>query len=323
MSSSFFDPTCNPFQLIFVSFGWVGVSNRHSSLSADMERVFMTSRSPELVGRSDSVDSGPFQQKNGKLDDTIISVDLTMSSPNETRNEPHKVNGYESPSNEKNADELKVPSPNPTPSILIDNYEEEELQAKIVVSATTATDQQSEMNTSDHSGLTNSGAEVKRSSDQEVDVDTESETTHHHSRLLRLLSGDLGTDGVRDAETGALSVPTSTPSASETEANFLPPNLPGVRLGIRSLRAKDRIPSRVFRSLQHEFDSSTEDITQAVISSPPPFSPNHTNQLTSGFIGHSGFFRYSRLYASVTPETPSSATSELDGFFSHHQNALH
>ena len=165
-------------------------------------------------------------------------------------------------------------SPNPSaPSILIDKYEgEADVQ-------------------SDHSGVTNQ------------EEDTESEANHHHSRLLRLLSGDeLLCDG---------GVAENNPSTSENESgnSFLPPDMPGVRLRVRSLRAKDRIPSRVFRSLQHEFDSSSEDIVQQA--SPPP-SPHHQTVIGSNY------FRYSRLYASVTPETPSSATSELDGFFTSH-----
>lgn len=261
----------------------------------------MMSNNPESVRRTDSMNS----------------VENVTSLPVESQ----ETNRFESSSHAEKSEERTSLSSNPAPSILIDTYEEGESNPVLTKAET---DQQSEMNNSDHSGLmNNSGAEIKRSSDQDVDIiDTESEATHHHSRLLRLLSGDLG------SVEGVLSVlpdpSTSTPSLSENEATVLPPNLPGVRLRIRSLRAKDRIPSRIFRSLQHEFDSSTEDLSQAVVSSPPPLSPNHISQLTSGFIGqHSGFFRYSRLYASVTPETPSSATSELEGFFSHHQNSLH
>jgi hypothetical protein len=280
---------------------------RDLSLPADMESVFMTSNNPELVGGSDS---------NYFLENVISPAD-------EARIEPPKMKRFES-SHVEQSDEGRTAvssSSNPAPSILIDKYEEEESNPNPAL-GTAETDYRSDMNSSDQFGLTNNFAEIKHNSDQ--DVYTESEVTHHHSRLLRLLSGDLGgVESVSGGEAGALSAPTSTPSASETEATVLPPNLPGVRLRIRSLRAKDRIPSRVFRSLQHEFDSSTEDITQAVISSPPPLSPNQISQMTSGFIGYSGFFRYSRLYASVTPETPSSATSELEGFFSHHQNLLH
>ena len=263
----------------------------------------MMSNNPESVRRTDSMNS----------------VENVTSPPVESQ----KTNRFESSHAEKSEEQTSLSS-NPAPSILIDTYEERESNPNLGLTKA-ETDQQSEMNNSDHSGLiNNSGAEIKRSSDQDVDIiDTESEATHHHSRLLRLLSGDLGSvEGV----VSVLPDPsTSTPSLSENEATVLPPNLPGVRLRIRSLRAKDRIPSRIFRSLQHEFDSSTEDLSQAVVSSPPPLSPNHISQLTSaGFIGqHSGFFRYSRLYASVTPETPSSATSELEGFFSHHQNSLH
>jgi hypothetical protein len=276
-----------------------------------MESVFMTSNNPELVARSDS---------NSFVENTVTSL------ASEARLEPPKMmNGFVE---EKSDDEGRTAvssSSNPAaaPSILIDKYEEEESNPN---PALAENDYQSDVNSSSGQfALTNNNsgaAEIKRNSDQDVDTES-SEVTHHHSRLLRLLSGDLG--GVESVGGGdALSAPTSTPSASETEANVLPPNLPGVRLRIRSLRAKDRIPSRVFRSLQHEFDSSTEDIAQAVVSSPPPLSPNQNGPLTnSGFIGYSGFFRYSRLYASVTPETPSSATSELEGFFSHHQNLLH
>lgn len=286
-----------------------------------MERVFMTSNNPDfLVGVTDSVDSFQAQQTNQIVDDTVISNQVISSPEPRAQMEAHSQ--YE-PSSLAMPDEPISSSPNPAPSILINNYEEED---KIDLGQTAATmnevDLQSEMNNSDHSGLTNSGADVKRSSDQEADVDTESEAAHHHSRLLRLLSNDLGGDGSSGGETGVRSSPTSPPSASETETSFMPLTLPGVRLRIRSLRAKDRIPSRVFRSLQHEFDSSTEDIVQAVISSPPPLSPA-AGQLPSGTAGHSSFFRYSRLYASVTPETPSSATSELDGFFQSHLNPLH
>lgn len=245
------------------------------------------------------------------------SVGNVPSSPVE----PQKLSRFESSHIEKSEEQTAL-SLHPAPSILIDRYEEEESNTNLAL-ANAKTDQQSEMN-KHNSGLTNSGAEIKRNSDHDVDVNRESEATHHHSRLLRLLSGNLGgVEGLKGGETGSISAPTSTPSASETEATVLPPNLPGVRLRIRSLRAKDRIPSRIFRSLQHEFDSSTEDITQAVVSSPPPLSPNQISQLTSGFSGHFGIFRSSRLYASVTPETPSSATSELEGFFSHNQNCFH
>ncbi len=274
----------------------------------------MTSNNPELVGRSDS----------------NSFVENVTSLASEARLEPPKMNGFVEKSNDEGRTAVSSSSnPAAAPSILIDKYEEEESNPNPALAASAAaaeiTDHQSDLNSgSDHFALTNNNgaAEIKRNSDQDVDTES-SEVTHHHSRLLRLLSGDLG--GVESASGGdALSAPTSTPSASETEANVLPANLPGVRLRVRSLRAKDRIPSRVFRSLQHEFDSSTEDIAQAVVSSPPPLSPNQMGQMTnSGFIGYSGFFRYSRLYASVTPETPSSATSELEGFFSHHQNLLH
>ena len=230
---------------------------------ADMELVFMSSNSPELTSRKNSVDSCPIQTEKRTEDSAAaVRTDAGLNKPS-------------------------------APSILIDDYEEKPegiAQADVQ---------------SDHNS-----AETKPASSSDHDDDTESEAAHH-SRLLRLLSGVELCDGPSG------DAPTSTPSASETEASFLPPDMPGVRLRVRSLRAKDRIPSRVFRSLQHEFDSSTEDIVQAS----PPLSPQHqTGQLST--IG-SNFFRYSRLYASVTPETPSSATSELDGFFTSQQNPFH
>lgn len=273
----------------------------------------MTSNNPDLlVGISnESVDN--YQQQTNQIDDSVIS-DQLISCPEMPAQPQESQNELES-SSLTTPDERMSVSPNPAPSILIDNYEE---QGQVNSNpAPMEVDLQSEMNNSEHSGLTNSGADMKRNSDQEADVDTESEAAHHHSRLLRLLSNDLGADASSGGETGVRSSPTSPPSASETEAPFMPLILPGVRLRIRSLRAKDRIPSRVFRSLQHEFDSSTEDIVQAVVSSPTPGSPQ-TGQHPSGSTGHSSFFRYSRLYASVTPETPSSATSELEGFFQSH-----
>lgn len=257
--------------------------------------------SPELSSRKNSVDSCLIQEQNyGKTEDSVNPTsETTQVFP--LMNESTNLAAFE---------ERTAASPNPSaPSILIDNCEEEPEANNAL--ATAEADVQS-----DHSGLTNSGAEMKQRSSDQDEVDTESEAAHHHSRLLRLLSGEL-CDGPSGGE-----APTSTPSASETEANFLPPDMPGVRLRVRSLRAKDRIPSRVFRSLQHEFDSSTEDIVQAVVSSPPPLSIHQTGQLTSSTIG-SNFFRYSRLYASVTPETPSSATSELEGFFPSQQNPFH
>ena len=118
-----------------------------------------------------------------------------------------------------------------------------------------------------------------------------------HSRLLRLLSDDAVESSFEQA---AAFMPATLAEEMET---FLPasPCLPGVRLRIRSRRAKDRIPSRLFRSLQQEFDSSIEDMTSpALVLSDQPF------------------FRFPHLTPSLkTPETPSSATSELEGFFSH------
>ncbi len=177
------------------------------------------------------------------------------------------------------------------PTILIDNCEDQFLMDHLPVDQLVP-DQESDLNNSDHSAMTNS-VELKPS-DQDADVDTESEATHHHSRLLRLLSSE--------AETLHSLPPHPQVPTAELEAAFQPLQ-PGVRLRIKSKRAKDRIPSRVFRSLQHEFDSSTEDIQQSSSSSSAAHPPA------------SAFFRYSHLYASVTPETPSSATSELEGFF--------
>lgn len=117
-----------------------------------------------------------------------------------------------------------------------------------------------------------------------------------HSRLLRLLSDD-GVESTGFDQTEAFKPATL---AQEMEA-FLPASacLPGVRLRIRSRRAKDRIPSRLFRSLQQEFDSSSEDVT-------------------SPFLCDQPLFRFPHLNPSLkTPETPSSATSELEGFFAH------
>lgn len=181
-----------------------------------------------------------------------------------------------------------------TPSILIDNYEEVVSSQQITLDEG---DQQSDMNNSDHSPMTNSvELKLRCASDQDADVDTESEMTHHHSRLLRLLSNEA------DALDSLPPHPTAAHPVAELEAAFQPLQ-PGVRLRIKSRRAKDRIPSRVFRSLQHEFDSSTEDIQQAVVQS------SSSSSAAASSSAH--------LYAStaVTPETPSSATSELEGFF--------
>lgn len=286
----------------------------------------MESNHAEIVGRIDNCHEGSEeldfgQPENGRIDEPIIPLEESAADSLELLQTPN--NDCES-SSLAMAEEHVTASPNPTPSILIDKYEDStDFDTHPSSGAAIEIDLQSDMNNSDHSALTNSGAEAKRTSDQEADLDTESEATNHHSRLLRLLSSDLGSTS--GAETGARSSPTSPPSASETEAPFLPLVLPGVRLRVRSLRAKDRIPSRVFRSLQQDFDfdSSTEDISQAVVSSPPPLSPQCNQPMASGVTGQTNFFRYSRLYASVTPETPSSATSELEGFFPPPQYPFH
>ena len=181
-------------------------------------------------------------------------------------------------------------------------------------------------------------------SDQEADVETacESETTRHHSRLLRLLSNSNETI-TGPIDTTIILAPKSVDSTaavespSETAATtiggdevFPPPPPPGVRLRIRSRRARDRIPSRVFRSLQHDFDSSsTEDIHQEYqeMSSSSVIQyrttgvdgpPNSNNQQQPNV------FRFSHLFASITPETPSSANSEMEGFFlPSHQYSVH
>lgn len=281
----------------------------------DMASAFMSCDNADLLPLDSSDSADPSKRLNNStsalLDDPPISQEPSGISPTASQTPPD-VN-----LNTPCEGAATLTSRNPTPSILIDNCEDGEVNSPLQVVDVEATDGQSDMNKSDHSGLTNhSEADgTKPSSDQEVDHETESDTLHHHSRLLRLLSGDLGSaDASGRGDDAARSSPTS-PSpilAGENETLFMPLTLPGVRLRARSLRAKDRIPSRVFRSLQVEFDSSTEDIVQAT-------SPSGLDQVASSGSTNTGpFFRYSRLYASVTPETPSSATSELEGFFSSH-----
>lgn len=118
------------------------------------------------------------------------------------------------------------------------------------------------------------------------DVDTGGD----HCRLLRLLSNS--SDECNSAVTAVQDIEAFLPAS---------PCCPdGTRLRLRSRRAKDRIPSRFFRSLQNEFDSSTEDVSAPVLS-----SSDQRDQTV---------FRSPHLNASLTPDTPSSATSELEGF---------
>ena len=115
------------------------------------------------------------------------------------------------------------------------------------------------------------------------DADADTGVRRDHSRLLRLLSNSSD-------ECNAAS------AAVEDVEAFLPPSPccpPGVRLRLRSRRAKDRIPSRFFRSLQYEFNSSTEDVSSTA---------------------DQNVFRFPNLNAPLTPDTTSSATSEIEGF---------
>lgn len=79
-----------------------------------------------------------------------------------------------------------------------------------------------------------------------------------HSRLLRLLSADATTD-----------------------ADSAAPN--GYRLRLRSCRARDRIPSRVFSLLQREFDglNDAEDAASGSLFSLTPESPSSAASATS------------------------------------------
>ena len=127
--------------------------------------------------------------------------------------------------------------------------------------------------------------QVEDSGDEKETQDVNA--SRDHSRLLRLLSNSSD-------ECNSTIAPTDDIEAFLPESPCCPP---GVRLRLRSRRAKDRIPSRFFRSLQHEFDSSTEDV-----SSPVPSSSDQN------------IFRFPQLNASITPDTASSANSELEGF---------
>lgn len=181
-------------------------------------------------------------------------------------------------------------SKNPTPSILINSEERalfDDAPSRDRVSVTNESDQMLQNHTESKSDL---------------ETDDSDAAADHHSRLLRLLSSETGNQEEKPDS------PVARTGSPETDpANvFLPLELPGVRLRVRSLRAKDRIPSRLFRSLQHEFDSSSEDVRQPSSSSASP--PGHAGV-------SAGFFRFPHLYASVTPETPSSAASELETFF--------
>lgn len=183
-------------------------------------------------------------------------------------------------------------SKNPTPSILINS--EERAIFDDVPSAN--------HNRGDGHSATESDPAPQSQAENKSDLETDGESdaaADHHSRLLRLLSNETSPQEAKGDS------PETDPASM-----FLPVELPGVRLRVRSLRAKDRIPSRLFRSLQHEFDSSSEDIRQLSSSSASP--PAHP---ASGSQASAGIFRFPHLYASVTPETPSSATSELEAFF--------
>ena len=126
----------------------------------------------------------------------------------------------------------------------------------------------------------------------------------HHSRLLRLLSNDQDVaDTLPGADLGGESYDPcrSTVLADEMMA-FLPPSLPGVRLRIKSKRAKDRIPSRVFRFLQQEFDSSPSEDVSSMSS-----------------FDYNAFYRpSSQLHSlSLTPESRSSAASAASAASDH------
>lgn len=166
-------------------------------------------------------------------------------------------------------------------------------------------------------------------SEREVEVDTcELETTRHHSRLLRLLSsnnetGTIGAAAVLSPNTESVDLSeTATAITPGGDEVFPPPPPPGVRLRMRSRRARDRIPSRVFRSLQQDFDSSSTEETHCQEYQEISPSLDCPSLITQRGVGgplnssnQQNVFRFSHLFASLTPETPSSANSEMEGFF--------
>ena len=240
-------------------------------------------------------------------------------------------------------EELELSKTNTTrpPSISIVNYSEVTEEAPTIqhlMNGKSETDNSAAAGSVQHNSVACDEMDLKKEDQGCDDItaceeqESEKTATHRHSRLLRLLSNNetvaetisLSSNGEQISSTATT---TSTKSDQETTTTATtveevfppPPNLPGVRLRMRSKRARDRIPSRVFQSLQHDFDnSSTEDIHQAFLAGlgqEALASPLNDNSSSSSIHQGNHVLRFSRFYSSITPETPSSANSEMEGFF--------